>query len=128
MEDLDLKSARALVANEQLWPHVRNYLAAGKPLLNFSEPTNRLELVDEDTRRQIALWLEALPKAAEWKTVVDGATVRQLKADYPGVYPEVFRYLPYFAKFDLAAPGDQPEVLKCLLKLRFPELFALCFS
>ena len=126
--ELDLKSARALVANELLWPRVRDYLAAGKPLLDFSEPANRLELLGKDTRRQIALWLEALPKASQWKTVVDGATVRQLKADYPGVYPEIFRFLPYFAKFDLAMAADQPEVLKCLLKLKFHDAFALCYS
>ena len=125
---LDLNAARALVANQLLWPRVRDYLAAGGTMLDFTQPANRLKLLDEDTRRQIALWLDALSKAAQWKTVVDGATVRRLKADYPGVYPEIFRFLPYFAKFDLATAIDQPDVLKCLLKLKFPDAFTLCYS
>ena len=125
---LDLKSARALVANELLWPRVRDYLAAGKTLLDFSEPGSRLELLDDGTRRQIALWLEALPQASGWTKVVDGARVRQLRSDFPGVYPEIFRYLHYFAKFDLRNAAGQPEVLKCLLKLKFPEAYALCYS
>ena len=82
--DLDLKSARELVANGVLWPKVRDYLAAGKPLLDFSRPESRFELLDEETRRQVARWLEALPQAASWKTVVDGARVRRLRAELPG--------------------------------------------
>ena len=74
------------------------------------------------------IWLEALPQAAGWTKVVDGAHVRQLRSDFPGVYPEIFRYLPYFAKFDLRNAAGQPEVLKCLLKLKFPEAYALCYS
>ncbi len=128
MAELDLKSARELVADQRLWPHVRDYLAAGNPLLDFSRPENRFALLDEETRRQIHLWLEALAHAAEWTTVVDGARVRQLQQDYPGAYPEVFRFLPYFAKFDLSKAADQPDVVKRLLKLKFPEAFALCYS
>ena len=126
--DLDLKSARELVANGVLWPKVRDYLAAGKPLLDFSRPESRFELLDEETRRQVALWLEALPQAASWKIVVDGARVRQLRAEFPGVYPEIFRYLPYFKKFDLSNAAGSPEVVQCLLKLKFPEAYALCYS
>ena len=126
--DFDLKSMRELVNDQVLWPRVRDYLAAGEPMQDFSQPENRFALLDEDTRHQIRLWLEALSHASQWATVVDGAHVRQLKAEYPGIYPEVFRYLPYFGKFDLSAAASQPDVVKCLLKLKFPEAFALCYS
>ena len=86
------------------------------------------ELLDFETRRQIARWLDALPQAAGWTTVVDGARVRQLREDFPGVYPEIFRYLPYFAKFELSDAASKPEVVKCLLKLKFPDAYALCYS
>ena len=125
---MDLKTARALVSNEQLWPRVRDYLAEGKPMLDFSLPENRFLLLDAETQKQIRLWLSALSQASEWATVIDGARVRQLRAGYPGVYPEVFRYLPYFSKFDLSQADSQPEVVKCLLKLKFPKAFALCYS
>ncbi len=128
MVELDLKSARELVANQRLWPRVRDYLAAGKPMLDFSRPENRFSLLDEATQRQIRLWLEALAHASEWTTIVDGARVRQLQTDYPGAYPEVFRFLPYFAHFDLSKAAEQPDVVKRLLKLKFPEAFALCYS
>jgi len=125
---MDLTSARTLVSNQQLWPRVRDYLAAGNPMLDFTKPENRLALLDEATQRQIRLWLEALGQASEWATVIDGETVRRLRAEYPGIYPEVFRYLPYFAKYDLSQAGTQPELVKSLLKLKFPEAYTLCYS
>jgi len=122
---MDLKEARELIANRQLWPRVRSYLARGGELLDFSKPMNRLVLLDKNTVTQIHLWLEALAHAEEWKTVVNGAKVRELKAAYPGIYPEVFRYLPYFTKFKLN-DTENPELVIFLLKLKFPEAYELC--
>ncbi len=124
---MDLKEARELIDNRLLWPRVREYLASGGEMLDFSVQSNRLVLLDRDTLGKVRLWLDALSHAEEWKTVVDGARVRQLKAEYPGVYPEVFRYLPYFSKFDLNDKSNF-ELVKFLLKLRFPEAYEICCS
>ena len=124
---MDLKEARDLLDNRKLWPRVRDYLAGGGQLLDFSLPENRMQLLDEETLRQIRLWLEALSHAEEWKTVVEGSKVRELKAAYPGIYPEVFRYLPYFSKFDLNDTKN-PKLVQRLLKLKFPEAYELCCS
>ena len=124
---MELQEARELIANRQLWPRVRDYLAAGGEMKDFSKPENRLELLDKETLVQVQLWLKALSHAAEWKTIVDGAKVKELKAAYPGVYPEVFRYLPYFSKFNLQDHSNM-ELVKFLLKLKFPEAYELCFA
>ena len=124
---MDLNEARELIANRQLWPKVRNYLAAGGEMKDFNQPENRLLLLDKATVTQIHLWLEGLSHAEEWKRVVDGVKVRELKAAYPGVYPEVFRFLPYFTKFDLHDTSNL-ELVKFLLKLKFPEAYELCYS
>lgn len=113
--------------NSLLWPRVRDYLAAGGELLDFSKQANRIVLLDKETQAQITLWLEALAHAEEWKKIVDGAKVRELKTGYPGIYPDVFRYLPYFSKFDLKDTSDF-ELVKHLLKLKFPEAYELCCS
>ncbi|MBR4675747.1 MAG: hypothetical protein IKP00_14900 [Victivallales bacterium] len=124
---MELKEAKELIANRLLWPRVRGYLAAGGEMKDFSKPENRLELLDKNTQEKVHLWLEALSHAAEWKKVVDSSKVKELKASYPGVYPEVFRYLPYFSKFDLQDYSNM-ELVKFLLKLKFPEAYELCFA
>ncbi len=124
---MELKEAKELIANRLLWPRVRGYLAAGGEMKDFSKPENRLELLDKETQKNVHLWLEALSHAAEWKKVVDGAKVKELKASYPGIYPDVFRYLPYFSKFDLQDQSNM-ELVKFLLKLKFPEAYELCFA
>lgn len=124
---MDLKEARELIANKALWPRVRDYLARGGEMMDFSRPENRLVLLDAQTLIQVKKWLDALAHAAEWKIVVEGEKVRKLREEYPGIYPEVFRYLPYFSKFDLSDQSNSALVL-FLLKLKFPEAYALCFS
>ncbi len=124
---MDLNEARELIANRQLWPRIRTYLAAGGQMLDFSKPENRLVLLDRETIKSVNLWLDALSHAAEWRKIVDGGKVRELKTTYPGVYPEVFRYLPYFSKFDLKDTSNT-ELVMFLLKLKFPEAYELCCS
>ena len=60
------------------------------------EDGSRLLLLDGATLASIAKWLGALSCADALRKVMDGATVRALKAELPGVYPEVFGYLAYF--------------------------------
>ena len=124
---MELNEARELIGNRQLWPRVRAYLAAGGEMMDFSKPSNRLVLLDKQTIKEIKLWLDALSQAAEWRKIVDGAKVRELRASYPGVYPDVFRYLPYFSKFDLKDTSNT-ELVMFLLKLKFPEAYELCCS
>lgn len=126
--DLTLEEARKLVANEVLWPKVRDYLAHGGECVRFpAGAKERLNLIDDETRAKIDLWVEALARCEEWKSIVDGEQVRALKAEFPGVYPEVFRYSAYFAKFKKADAGNE-EFIMLLLKLKFPEVYKLCSS
>jgi hypothetical protein len=126
--DLTLEEARQLVSNATLWPKVRDYLARGGDCVRFAAGAkSRLKLVDDGTRAKIDMWVEALGRAEEWKSVVDGEKVRALKAEFPGVYPEVFRYSAYFAKFK-KADTENEEFMMLLLKLKFPEVYALCSS
>lgn len=126
--DFSLTDARELLANEALWPAVRTYLAKGGAFKRFERgPHARLALVDADTRRCIDLWIKALQHAHEWQAVIDAPTVRSLKETYPGIYPEVFRYTLYFSKYQPIDPNDE-AMLMLLLKLKFPEVYALCSS
>ena len=60
------------------------------------EDGSRLLLLDGKTLESIVKWLGALSCADALRRVTDGATVRELKAALPGVYPEVFGYTMYF--------------------------------
>ena len=62
------------------------------------EDGSRLLLLDGKTLESIVKWLGALSCADALRRVTDGATVRELKAALPGVYPEVFGYTMYFGK------------------------------
>ena len=126
--DLTLEEARGLVSNAALWPKVRDYLAKGGERVRFPKGAKaRLVLVDGETRARINMWVEALGRADGWKSVVDGEKVRALKAEFPGVYPEVFRYSAYFSKLK-KADAENEEFMMLLLKLKFPEVYALCSS
>ena len=124
---MDLKEARELIGNRVLWPFVRQYLANGGAMQDFSKPENRMVLLDKNVIEQIQEWLDALAHAEEWKKVIDGETVRKLKESHPHSYPEVFRYLPYFSRFDVSNSSDVKLVM-FLLKLKFPEAYELCYS
>lgn len=126
--DLTLEEARKIVSNADLWPHVRDYLARGGEFDLFpAGVVSRLKLVDAETVSKIDMWVDALGRCAEWKGIVEGEKVRELKGRYPGVYPEVFRYTAYFSKFQKIDRGNE-EFMKLLLKLIFPEVYKLCFS
>ena len=126
--DLTIDEARRMVANADLWPQVRDYLVRGGEFELFPACVkSRLKLVDGETLSRIDMWVEALNSAPEWKGVVEGDKVRELKSRYPGVYPEVFRYSAYFSKFK-TLDRDNEEFMMLLLKLKFPEVYKLCFS
>lgn len=126
--DLTIDEARKMVANADLWPQVRDYLVRGGEFELFPAGVkSRLKLVDSETLLKIDMWVEALKNASEWKGIVEGDKVRELKSRYPGVYPEVFRYSAYFSKFKTIDSGNE-DFMMLLLKLKFPEVYKLCFS
>ena len=126
--DLTIDEARKMVANADLWPQVRDYLVRGGEFELFPAGIkSRLKLVDSETLLKIDMWVEALKNAPDWKGIVEGDKVRELKSRYPGVYPEVFRYSAYFSKFKTIDPGNE-DFMMLLLKLKFPEVYKLCFS
>lgn len=122
---MNIEEARELIQSP-IWTYVRDrFLATGKFDVFPKGDLRRLTYLDEETQKEIASWRTALEHADEWRKVVDGSTVRNLKTTYPDTYPEVFRYQMYFAKFR-GQIGD--EAMKLLLKLKFPEAYQLCFS
>ncbi len=126
--DFGLKEARELIADPILWPRLKEYLRRGGEFVGIPKGvTERLALVDDETRQKIALWCDALAKVEEWRSIVDGAKVRELKAAYPEVYPEVFRYVAYFTRFQPIDPKNEDVILQ-VLKLKFPEVYQLCSS
>ena len=126
--DLTIDEARKMVANADLWPQVRDYLVRGGEFELFPAGVkSRLKLVDSETLLKIDMWVEALKNAPDWKGIVEGDKVRELKSRYPGVYPEVFRYSAYFSKFKTIDPGNE-DFMMLLLKLKFQEVYKLCFS
>ena len=139
--NISMDEARALVADQALWPRVRDFLwdfasqvheswLGGLVAPNYqtllasprvkrhvlsslrvtpcfhSFPKgdwSRLLLQDGATLVEIAKWLGAIACAGDLRRVTDGATVRELKAALPGIYPDVFGYTMYFKGIDLAA-------------------------
>lgn len=125
---MDLNEARELLKSP-LWPKVRDeFLASGSFEVIPPGDLRRLKYLDAATRDAIESWKTALASLAEWRTVVDGAKVRELKAAYPGAYPEAFRYEMYFKKFGNLKRDFPEEAVKLLLKLKFPEAYELCYS
>ena len=124
---MTMEEARTLV-NGPLWPKVRDdFLATGAFEVYPAGDPRRIRYVDEEVRKAVDEWLEVLSRADELKKVIDGARVRELKERYPGAYPEALRYTMYFARFGAGLKED-PEARKLLLKLKFPEAYAICCS
>jgi len=124
---MTLEEARALVS-DPIWPMVRDrFLAIGSLDVFPKDDARRLEYLDAEVRHRIGLWKDALLQVADWRKVVDGNRVRELKAAYPGVYPEVLRYAAYFPKAPATPEEDRAFTFR-LLKLKFPEAYRLCCS
>ncbi len=122
---MTIDEARELVQSP-IWTQVRDHFLATGTFAVFPQgDLRRLAYLDEETQAEVAAWRTALEHVEEWRKVVDGEKVRELKARYPGAYPEVFRYQAYFTRFG-GKIGD--EAVKLLLKLKFPEAYRICFS
>lgn len=117
---MTLEEARELVASP-LWEHVRDHVAEGHGFCVYpAGDLRRLEYVDAATRRLISHWCDATARMAEWKTVIDGKEVRKIRERFGDVYPEIFRYAPYFAKCE----NDQDR-LRTVLRLKFPSVLEM---
>ena len=96
----------AVALREVKSPRVRCYVLSSlgvEPCFHTfpKEDGSRLLLLGGETLESVAKWLGALACADALRRVTDGATVRELKAALPGVYPEVFGYTMYFRNFAL---------------------------
>lgn len=117
---MTLEEARKLV-NGAIWPNVRdNFLATGEIVVYPAGDLKRLEYLSEAVRKEIEDWKTVLEHAEEWRKVVDGNKVRELKSRFPNAYPEAFKFAAYF-------PSGKVDIMK-LLKLKFPEAYRLCYS
>ena len=103
---MTVEEARKVIGSAE-WPKIKAQVLGGGEFTPYP--------ADE-----VARWLEAIDRAEEWKKVIDGAKIRELKAQYPGIYPEVLRLAPYFA--------GKSDKKKQLLKIKFPEAYAICYS
>jgi len=117
---MTLDEARELLAGP-LWKSVRDHFLAGNPLTVYpAGDLRRLEYIDADLKQQASRWCDAMARLAEWRKVVSGKEVRDLKERFPGVYPEIFRYETYFSKC-----RNDEERLRMVLKVRFPDVYEM---
>lgn len=117
---MTIDEARELAASP-IWPFVRDeFLETGVFSVRPKGDLGRIAYLPEEERNLVERWIGAIPLAGGWAKAIDGAEVRRLKGENPGVYPDILRYLPYF--------DGKPEKEKLLLKYRFPEVYRLCFS
>ena len=96
----------ALCGKERNAPRVKRYILESlgvEPCFHAfpKEDGSRVLLLDGATLEAIAKWLGAIVLADDLRRVMDGATVRALKASLSGVYPEVFGFTAYFSGIDL---------------------------
>jgi len=117
---MTLDEARELVASP-LWQDVRDHFLEGNAFAVYpAGDLRRLDYLKCEKRLKVSHWCDATARLAEWKKVVDGREVRELKAKFPDVYPEVLRYEAYFAKCE-----DDDVRLRMVLKLKFPEVLEM---
>ena len=94
-------------------PRVRRYILDSlgvEPCFHAfpKEDGSRMLLLDGKTLESIAKWLGALALADDLRHVTSGATVRELKSAFRGVYPDVFGYTAYFER-DLSDLRDAKD-------------------
>ena len=94
-------------------PRVRRYILDSlgvEPCFHAfpKEDGSRMLLLDGKTLESIAKWLGALALADDLRHVTSGATVRELRSAFRGVYPDVFGYTAYFER-DLSDLRDAKD-------------------
>jgi len=99
-----LKPGGILLVNSTLVPEART---SRSDIRVIKVPATQIAAELGNTRGTNIVMLGALACANVLRRVTDGATVRALKAELPGVYPEVFGFTAYFAGFDWTATGAE---------------------
>ena len=94
-----LPNYQTLLSSPRVKRHVLSSLRVTPCFHSFPKGDwSRLLLLDGATLEEIAKWLGAVVCAGDLRRVTDGASVRELKAALPGIYPDVFGYTMYFGK------------------------------
>ena len=100
----------SLMANPRVKAHVLAQLDVGPCFHAFPKGDwSRLILLDGATLEHVAKWLGALVCADDMRRVTDGKTVRELKAELAGIYPEVFGYTMYFNGMEIIRSGAETQ-------------------
>ena len=116
MSDASLVSR--LMSNSRVKRYMLSLLGVEPCFHSFpKEDGSRLLLLDGATLESVAKWLGALVCADALRRVTDGATVRELKKTFYGVYPEVFVYTMYFGSLEAWKFGSSEEDTKEVGKL-----------
>ena len=103
--DAKRETVVSLVSRLSSSPRIKRYILSILGVEPFfhdfpKDDWSRLALLDGAELLEIGKWLGALVCAGELRRVTDGATVRELKAALPGVYPGVFGFTAYFTGLD----------------------------
>ena len=104
---MTVEQARKFI-NSSAWAQAKAQVLAGGEFVPY--PTNEVEL-----------WLKAIEELPTIQKTIAGSEVKALKVKYPGIYPEILKYAPYFE-------GKKKDKRKTLFKLKFPEAYELCYS
>lgn len=107
LEDMEWrKAADAVAASPRVKRLVLDSLGV-EPCFHFfpKDDGSRIVLLDGATLESMIKWLGALACSEALRRVTSGPAVRELKAAFPGVYPEVFGYTMYFREIGFQ-PGD----------------------
>ena len=110
-------------------PRVKRYVLSSlgiEPCFHVfpKDDLSRVLLLDVATLESIAKWLGAIACAESLRRVTDGATVRNLKAELSGVYPDVFGYTAYFnvAAKNAETAKTPAEIVAIGFKMLFSQL------
>ena len=101
----------AVVSSPRVKRHAMDSLGIGPCFHEFpKDDGSRIVLLDGATAESMVKWLGALACADALRRVTSGSAVRELKASFPGIYPEVFGYAAYFGNFDfMHVDAGSPE-------------------
>ena len=112
--DAKRETVSSLVFSLSSSPRIKRYILSTLGVEPFfhdfpKDDWSRLVLLDGSVLLEIGKWLGALVCAGELRRVTDGATVRELKAALPGVYPDVFGFTAYFSGVDFQRGKAEPQ-------------------
>ena len=112
LEKLDNLDSQSILGKPRVKRFVLSSLGVEPCFHTFpKEDMSRLLLLDGATLESIVKWLGALACADDLRRVMDGKSVRRLKTELPGIYPEVFTYVAYFRGIDFQRRDAEAQSL-----------------